>query len=200
MDKGIRQPQQQRSIEKKGKILEEGLKLFCEKGYYNTNSTEIASNAGVSVGILYSYFADKKDIFLQSLDLYFERLNGPMQAYLTGGACPLSPKALIEGYLDVSLQSHNKNRVAHEEMIAMSHLDADVGARFLSAENKESQTFTASLKTLAPDLKYPEEKAHIALNMIDDLCHEYIYHRHDYIDYEVMFNQTKRVLILLFTE
>ena len=40
----IRKPIQKRSIEKKEKIIESGFELICEKGYYNTNTAEIAKN------------------------------------------------------------------------------------------------------------------------------------------------------------
>ena len=57
-------PQQPRSIEKRNKIIEAGFRLFSEKGYYNTNTAEIANQSGVSTGILYRYFTDKKAIYL----------------------------------------------------------------------------------------------------------------------------------------
>ena len=40
----IRIPTQKRSIEKRNKIIEKGFELICEKGYYNTNTAEIAKN------------------------------------------------------------------------------------------------------------------------------------------------------------
>ena len=55
----IREPIQKRSIEKKEKIIKSGFELICEKGYYNTNTAEIAKAAGVSTGIVYQYFKDK---------------------------------------------------------------------------------------------------------------------------------------------
>ena len=36
-----RMPTQKRSIEKRNKIIKCGFELMCEKGYYNTNTTEI---------------------------------------------------------------------------------------------------------------------------------------------------------------
>lgn len=68
----IRQPIKRTSIDKKQKIIKAGLKVFSEKGYYNTTTVEIAKIAGVSTGIIYNYFKDKKDIFLHSLKLCFE--------------------------------------------------------------------------------------------------------------------------------
>ena len=54
-------PVQKRSIEKRKRILEAGFQLFCEKGYYKTNTIEIARHAKVSTGTVYSYFKDKKE-------------------------------------------------------------------------------------------------------------------------------------------
>lgn len=199
MNKAIRQPQQQRSIDKKNKIIEAGLTVFCQKGYYNTNSTEIAKMAGVSIGILYSYFKDKKDIFMQSLGLYFDRLNAPIGDFLAS-APATDLKTLVGSLIDESIESHKKNKVAHEEMIAMSHLDADVNHCFVEAENAQAKRLAAVLASVNPDIAHLDEKVHIALNMVDNLCHEYVYHRHDYIDYSVMIDQTKRILTALFSE
>ena len=66
-DNTVREPIQKRSIEKKEKIIKYGFELICEKGYYNTNTAEIAKAAGVSTGIVYSYFTDKHDILLEGL-------------------------------------------------------------------------------------------------------------------------------------
>ena len=69
-ENAIREPIQKRSIEKKEKIIKYGFDLICEKGYYNTNTAEIAKAAGVSTGIVYSYFNDKHDILLEGLKRY----------------------------------------------------------------------------------------------------------------------------------
>ena len=53
MAENIREPQQKRSIDKKNRIIEAGYKLFAEKGYFDTNTAEIAKEAGVSTGIIY---------------------------------------------------------------------------------------------------------------------------------------------------
>ena len=50
----IREPRQQRSIEKKNKIIEVGFGLMCDQGYHRTTTTDIAKAAGVSTGIIYS--------------------------------------------------------------------------------------------------------------------------------------------------
>lgn len=41
------------SLEKKEEIIKAGFDLMCKKGYYNTNTVEIAKFAGASTGIVY---------------------------------------------------------------------------------------------------------------------------------------------------
>ena len=43
----VREPRQERSIEKKNRIIDAGYELFSEVGYYGTNTAEIAKKAGV---------------------------------------------------------------------------------------------------------------------------------------------------------
>ena len=65
----VREPRQERAIEKKNKIIKAGYELFSEVGYYGTNTAEIAKRAGVSTGIVYGYFQDKRDILLSVLEI-----------------------------------------------------------------------------------------------------------------------------------
>ena len=74
----IREPIQKRSIEKKQNIIKYGFKLMCEKGYHNTNTAEIAKAAGVSTGIVYQYFNDKRDIFIKGIEQYSRTLLFPI--------------------------------------------------------------------------------------------------------------------------
>ena len=66
--KSVRRPQQKRSIQMKETILEVSKSLFCENGYYNTTTNEIAKTAGISIGSLYSYFPDKDAILTELLE------------------------------------------------------------------------------------------------------------------------------------
>ena len=71
-------PTQKRSIEKRNKIIEKGFELMCEKGYYNTSTPDIAESAEVSTGIIYQYFNDKKDIFIEGIKQYSNSIMFPM--------------------------------------------------------------------------------------------------------------------------
>ena len=56
---------QKRTIESKKKIDTAAWKLFCEKGYFNTNTKEIAKLAGISVGNFYNYYKDKMAVYYE---------------------------------------------------------------------------------------------------------------------------------------
>ena len=72
MQKEIRQPVQQRSIETKRKIITAGYFLFAKNGFFKTNTAQIAKEAQVSTGIVYGYFQDKKDILKEVINEYVE--------------------------------------------------------------------------------------------------------------------------------
>ena len=78
MELDIREPKQKRAIEKKEKIIDAGFKLICKNGYHNTNTKEIAEYAGVSTGIVYQYFKDKHDIFMDALYKYGDDIFFPI--------------------------------------------------------------------------------------------------------------------------
>jgi len=63
----VRIPRQKRSMERKVRIKEAARELFAAKGINGTSSNEIAKHAGVSIGTFYSYYGNKRDLFLEIL-------------------------------------------------------------------------------------------------------------------------------------
>ena len=53
-----------RSIDKHTRIINAALKVFAEKGFYNTRISEIANEANVADGTIYLYFKNKDDILI----------------------------------------------------------------------------------------------------------------------------------------
>lgn len=192
----IRQPQKTTSIEKKNRIIQAGLKAFTDKGYYNTTTAEIAKIAGVSTGIVYSYFKDKKDVFLHAIDLYFEKLYNPVIEKLQVLDFHNLENAL-KTIIELTTASHSKNVSSHEEFVAMSHLDEDVHNQFMLAEHKLTDIICCILKDNKINISDMNEKIHIAYNLIESYCHEYIFHKHDFIDYNKMKNETIKIILNL---
>lgn len=59
-----RVPQQARSRQKRDALLEAAARLFEERGYEATTADDIAAAATVSIGTFYSYFRNKRQVFL----------------------------------------------------------------------------------------------------------------------------------------
>ena len=52
---------------RKNKLLEIAIDEFASKGYKNANINIIAKNAGISIGLMYKYFATKDDLYITCL-------------------------------------------------------------------------------------------------------------------------------------
>ncbi len=62
------QPQQQRSIARRQRLLDAARKLFAENGYGATSIEDIASRAGAASGAFYLYFRSKRQLLLVLVD------------------------------------------------------------------------------------------------------------------------------------
>ncbi|MGK8521412.1 TetR/AcrR family transcriptional regulator [Nocardia asteroides] len=58
-------PKQERAKETRDRILDAAVQLFAERGVDNTSTNRIAAHAGMSIGSLYRYFADKEEILAE---------------------------------------------------------------------------------------------------------------------------------------
>lgn len=193
----IREPKQQRSIEKKRKIVEAGFKLFCDKGYYNTNTAEIAKEAGVSTGIVYNYFKDKKDIFIEAIKFYAESMTTPLYKSLNKLEGPLDLVKILNTIIDIFTDSHTLPRQAHEEMMAMSHTDQDVREYFCYFEVTTANTIVELMAQHGLNPTNANEKVHIAMWMIESFCHEVSYHNHEYMNYEIMKKEIIQAIVTM---
>ena len=186
----IREPIQKRSIEKKEKIIHAGFELICEKGYYNTNTAEIAKVAGVSTGIVYQYFKDKHDILIEGIRLYANSLFYPMLLIANQNIKTNINKenfsSILRDMIDKFIKNHKISKTAHEEIIAMTHSDQEVAKIFHNSEMEMANKVTAILLENGFKSENLSEKVHIAIGMIDNLCHEIVYHKHKELDYEKM--------------
>ena len=196
----IREPIQKRSIETKDKIIEAGFDLICNDGFYNTNTSKIAKKAGVSTGIIYQYFKDKRDIFLSGLDKYADDIFYPMlnmpNVNFSKDDLPNIMKNMIKRYIS----NHKLSAIAHEEITAMTHSDIDVAYFF----HKKEMVMTNKISNILIENNFKitniNEKVHIMIGLIDNLCHEIVYHKHKELDYDVMTDVVVNEIVNLLTE
>ena len=186
-DNMVREPIQKRSIEKKEKIIKYGFDLICEKGYYNTNTAEIAKAAGVSTGIVYNYFSDKHDILLEGLKRYANGIFYPSIDFIHD--ISINKENLYEIIRKVITQfvkNHKLSQSAHEEITAMAHSDKDVANFFHENEINLTNVIVELLKKNGFYSNDLVERVHIVIGLIDNICHEIVYHKHKNINYDAM--------------
>ena len=193
----IREPIQKRSIEKKQKIIKHGFDLICEKGYHNTNTAEIAKAAGVSTGIIYQYFNDKRDIFLQGIEQYSKSLLFPINEFSTKKLDINNLENEFRNVINKSLKNHKISEAAHEEIYALQHSDPDVAEIFLKQEIEATHNLISILEKNSITTNNLKEKSHLIISLLDNLCHEIIYHKHDNMDYNAMTNIVIETIISL---
>ncbi len=181
-----REPRQQRAKEKKEKIIEAGFKLICENGYHNTNTADIAKKAGVSTGIVYQYFTDKYDIFMNALKKYGDDIFFPMLKLKNKDFTINNLESTLKTMITNYIEDHKISQIAHEEIMAMVHSDKLVAEYYYQKELEMTTTIKELL--IKSNLNSPNltEKVHIMIGLIDNLCHEIIYHKHQTMNYEAM--------------
>ena len=155
-------------------------------GYYNANTNEIAKKAGVSIGILYGYFKDKKDILVYVIDIYIQKVATPIMEYFKNLTAPVDINGIIVDLIEMTTNIHKKNANLHNILHSLAVSDDHVRRKFLSLEDHITINATDTLKNLGVKIDDLTEKVHIAMNSIQSFSHESVYDRHEYIDYEKM--------------
>jgi len=186
MEKEFVRPQQKRSIEKRKKIMDAGYLLFSEQGYFNTNTAEIAKAAGVSTGIVYRYFPDKKAIFLEVMqdfmDIFYENLMTQFSAFKPS----TDLRKFFETILQAAISIHTMSSSFFREIESMAHYDNEIAEFF----DKIEEDFTNKLIELLPSwgivTSNPHEKIHFVFTMIESYAHEMLYNKHSCKDYEAL--------------
>lgn len=145
--KTVRKPQQKRSKRLTEKIVQTALRLFCEKGYYNTTTNEIAKEAGVSIGSLYAYYKDKDTIFLEILNTYnenfltvFDRITSDVNQAL----CEQDKRAWLRVLFDELVVLHESVKTLNHELKGLYYSKPDV-RKMMDQQAKKIQTETLDL-------------------------------------------------------
>ncbi|AIQ11525.1 TetR/AcrR family transcriptional regulator [Paenibacillus durus] len=138
-----RKPRQDRSIKTKDSIVQAAARLFSEKGYHRTNTKQIAAAAGVSTGSFYSYFTDKRDVFLDVLKIHSQAMQAHVDATVAQLSAKQSDKRVVISHMIESLiQSHTPYISFHRELSLLQLSDEVI------KEVMESQYNISRRKTL----------------------------------------------------
>lgn len=120
-------------------ILAAALKLFAEKGFYNTGTRAISRKAGIAEGTLFNYFETKEDLALY----FFEREMDEVIAWFEGNR--RMKRAALPEKLFAIIQHSLERLEPYEEFI---------GAVYLRALAPSSKLSPWRLQNQERDLRY----------------------------------------------
>ncbi len=151
----VRTPIQKRGKNTKKILLKAGLKLISEEGFYKINSKDIARTAGVSIGSFYSYYNDKKELFLELVKEYKDH-STLIEDCGTSGMdedCGLIPKEIIKSFILDKIGFASKYPDGfHKELHYLRFREKDVEVLYNQYRNNEIEYFNKTLQYLNPAL------------------------------------------------
>lgn len=192
----VREPIKKTSIAKKDRIIKKGFELMCNKGYHNVSCVDIAKYANVSTGIIYQYFNDKRDIFIEGTKDYADKIMFPMLGIIDNkDVDKKNIREVLVKMIDSYIKTHTIKKEAHEELMAMSCLDKDIANIFNDREMLLTMKVSSILIKGGFNNKNIEEKVHLLIGIIDNYCHEVVYHKHKDLNYDVMKEELLDIIV-----
>lgn len=178
INKKTRIPQQERSRETKQNILKAGMQLFSEKGFYKTNSKEIAREAGVSIGSFYLYFKNKKDLFKELLLDYHRKIhsvleNIEIENFIKAGG----KKEFLLYLINKLIESHEIYPQFHQELHVMAQSDPEV-SQVIELSKTEAYKMTKSMMAVWSEqlrIKNIDAAAIVVQNAIEEIVHKLLF-------------------------
>ena len=90
------------------KIIRALSELMTTKDFHSITTAEIAKTAGVTEGLIYKYFAAKKDLLYEVLHLHFSAFNSDIEEKIKGQDTAIEKLAT---FIQTSIESYSTNRV-----------------------------------------------------------------------------------------
>lgn len=196
----IRKPIQKRSIEKKEKILKAGFDLFCEKGYHKTNTIDIAKRASVSTGTVYSYFKDKRDIYIVSFEQYLNSFSKLLFEKLESLQQPFTLSVFIENWISFYIDLYATSSQALVQLRMMMLDDEEINHHFCDFENEYFSKIVKMLNQNNITSDNLLEKVYVSCILVDALNREKSAFPHNCLNFDVLKCEiTKTIFNLLST-
>lgn len=152
-------PQLERKTETQKKIVDAAMSLFSSKGYYQTNSKEIAREAGVSTGSFYTYFTDKKDALKYILNTYIREVISDVAASEDDPISSIDRKVILKDTIVKSFNLHNFSIGFYQQVTTLSIADEEIGLIFEEYKTTILMRISKLLEYLAPELSADSREA-----------------------------------------
>ena len=168
-----RSPEQNRQLreETRGRILEAGLSCFARHGYHATPVRTIAAEAGVSQGLLYTYYSGKEDL----LRAIFERTMEEVRSSLAGAEAASDPEEAIVELVRSALAAV-AGQAAFWRLTYQLRMQEDVAAGLGPSLSEWSEAIRGRIEAMLrrAGMERPELEARTLFAAIDGAAQHYV--------------------------
>ena len=175
----VREPVQQRGKEKKAKIITAARKLLNREDYEAVTANRIAGEAGVSVGTFYSYFKDKRDVFLEVIRQYSADIFGELIDNIRDlKQSPANLEEVVRSLILVAKKRHDHEKGLHKQMIVQSIRDPKIRQLSLIEEGRADSLIREIFDKYTDQIDVKDVDAAIFLvtNCVEEMIHHLIIH------------------------
>ena len=167
----IRKPQQKRSITTKNRLESAAKKLFSIKGFHGTNARDIAEEAGVSVGSFYSYYEDKKAIFMEIFRKYSEERMLEIIRNIPKDS--IKEKQGVYQIIRAILDANELSPEFHREVLALRYTDPEIEDLYQRIHAQSIAIFVEHLRSKENKLRVKdiEAAAIVVCNASEEVLH-----------------------------
>lgn len=156
--------------------MEAAAQVFEERGYAATTTNRIAERAGVAVGSLYQYFANKDALLAAAAQQHLQDAAAGLASLvhrLDEDPAP-PPHELLEEFLRAMLVLHAGRPRLHRLILERPALGPEFHAAVDAFESAIAVQVGAYLRRLNPSREHPDLEARLLVDAVDTLAHRQI--------------------------
>jgi AcrR family transcriptional regulator len=150
---GQRKPKQLRGIETQTQILTAGFDLFGRKGLHGTNSREIAAAAGVSVGSFYTYYKDKRQLFIELIHAHCGDILEVLNRFRVEEHLDDDPRGVVHRLIATIWDLHDAVYPLNQKAITLRETDPEIAHIIDEQERAIAKRLLALLTAVVPRLR-----------------------------------------------
>ena len=193
----MKEPIQKRSIETRNKLMKTAIKLYADKGYHNVTVDEVASSAGLSTGVAYRYFKNKKDLLLATIQYAYVNIKDMAHMEDNLFMTFSTEEEKLAYIMDKFVMLHQKYYDFHEVLEGLKHSDPDVKELYDQIENSAMDEVINRMKLFLPSEKNLPEKVHLAVSMLETYCHMRLDEQYKTIDFSFVKQEIIKTIVRL---
>jgi TetR/AcrR family transcriptional repressor of uid operon len=125
MSQTMPQPSPEPSLDRRTQILDAAIICFAKRGFHQTSMHDVSAEAGISVGLIYRYFANKEAVISAMADKHKQEIHEllerarqapslfeSLEIIFTAHCCENSPKVLSAFVVDLYAEASRNPPIA----------------------------------------------------------------------------------------